>query len=184
MSHLLNEDVGGEFFSDEFPIFYRNKIKKSKESYYYRSAIDRALKCNQVRAVSLIIDYVCKYQNNYVSSYLFMKNLPILLDKGIEVHDLLDCDVFSLKFDYDEWPGAHTNDETLLRPYNESIFQIRKHYKTVFFEDEFKSLQDKKEENAGEEIDVTKVYKIKYSINILPGVGMYIMDKDPENDGK
>lgn len=61
MTHLLNKDVGGEFFTSEFPIFYRNKIKKGRESYYYRSAIDRALKCNQVRAVSLIITYVCEY---------------------------------------------------------------------------------------------------------------------------
>jgi hypothetical protein len=46
MTHLLNKDVGGEFFTSEFPIFYRNKIKKGKDTYYYRSAIDRALKCN------------------------------------------------------------------------------------------------------------------------------------------
>jgi hypothetical protein len=122
MTHLLNEEVGGEFFTKEFPIFYRNKISKGKDLYYYRSAIDRSLKCNQVRAVSLILEYVVNYQNNYVSSYMFMKNLPILLDKGISVSALLDCNVFSLKFDYDEWPGAHTNDETILRPYNESIF--------------------------------------------------------------
>ena len=53
---------------------------------------------------------------------MFMKNLTILFDKGISVAPLLDCNVFRLKFDYDEWPGAHTNDETILRPYNESIF--------------------------------------------------------------
>ena len=81
-------------------------------------------------------------------------------------------------------PGAHTNDESILRPYNESLFQIRKHYRTVFPEDEFKTLQEQKEENEGEEIDVDKVFKIKYSINILPGVGEYIIDSDPENGGR
>ena len=112
-----------------------------------------------------------------------MKNIPIFLEKGISVTALLDSDIFNMNFDYDEWPGAHTNDESILRPYNESLFQIRKHYRTVFPEDEFKTLQEQKEENEGEEIDVDKVFKIKYSINILPGVGEYIIDSDPENGG-
>jgi len=113
-----------------------------------------------------------------------MKNIPIFLEKGISVTALLDSDIFNMNFDYDEWPGAHTNDESILRPYNESLFQIRKHYRTVFPEDEFKTLQEQKEENEGEEIDVDKVFKIKYSINILPGVGEYIIDSDPENGGR
>ena len=112
-----------------------------------------------------------------------MKNIPIFLEKGISVTALFDSDIFNMNFDYDEWPGAHTNDESILRPYNESLFQIRKHYRTVFPEDEFKTLQEQKEENEGEEIDVDKVFKIKYSINILPGVGEYIIDSDPENGG-
>ena len=92
--------------------------------------------------MSLIMAYIVEYQNNYVSSYLFMKNLPILLDKGIACADLLGSDIFKMSFDYDEWPGAHTNDESILRPYNDSIFEIRKHYRKVFHEDEFKSLQE------------------------------------------
>lgn len=94
---------------------------------------------------------------------------------------MLSCDVFSLKFDYDEWPGAQTNDETIYRPYNDSIFQIRKYYSKVFPEDEFKSLEEQKE-NSDDHIDITKVFKIKYSINILPSVGFFVVDKDPEND--
>lgn len=46
MMHLLNEEVGGELFSEEYPIFYRNKIKKGNNKYYYKNAIDRALKAN------------------------------------------------------------------------------------------------------------------------------------------
>jgi hypothetical protein len=87
-----------------------------------------------------------------------------------------------LKFDYDEWPGAQTNDETIYRPYNDSIFQIRKFYSKVFPEDEFKSLEEQKE-NKDEVIDSTKVFKIKYSINILPSVGLYIVDNDKDNGG-
>ena len=124
------------------------------------------------------MNYICKYQNNYVSSYIFMKNIPKFLDKGISVGALFESEIFNMSFNYDEWPTAHTNKETIIRPYNESIFQIRKHYNTVFHEKEFHV--DQKEAN-GEVIDVSKVFKIKYSVNILPGVGEYIIDKDPEN---
>jgi hypothetical protein len=52
MAALLGED-NKEHFDDEFPIFYLNKIYKtgSNKRYFYRTAIDRALKANQVRAV-------------------------------------------------------------------------------------------------------------------------------------
>ena len=186
MNHLL-DDTNNEHFTDEFPIFYRNKILKGKDKYYYRSAIDRALRCNQVRAVSLIIKYIVRYQNNYVSSYLFMKNFPLLLEKAIQVHELLASDVFSFKFDYDEWPSSHTNKEKALRPYNDSIFNIRKHYRTVFPEEEFRSLEelkDAEEEGGAAAIDTSKVYKIKYSVNILPGIGEHIVDQDPSNGGE
>jgi hypothetical protein len=95
------------------------------------------------------------------------------------VQNLLDSEVFSFKFDYDEWPSSHTNNDTILRPYNDSFFNIRKNYRTVFHEEEFKSLDDMKE-NAEDgqpiAIDTSKVYKIKYSVNILPGIGLYAVD--------
>lgn len=72
-----------EHFSAEYPIFYRNKYLKGKERYYYRNAIDQALKSNQSRAVTAIINYIIKFQNNGISSFLFEKNLPILLKRGI-----------------------------------------------------------------------------------------------------
>ena len=85
MSKLLGEQ-NEEYFQSDFPIIYKNKIKKSGgnyDSYYYRSAIDSSLKNNQVKAVGLMIEYIVKYQNSYVSSYLFKKNLTTLLEKGI-----------------------------------------------------------------------------------------------------
>jgi hypothetical protein len=78
MAALLS-DKNSDHFSADFPIFYRNKIAKSGGKYFYRSAIDSALRNNQVKAVSLMIEYIIKYQNNYTSSYLFNNNLPILL---------------------------------------------------------------------------------------------------------
>ena len=59
----LLDDKNKKFFQEKFPIFYRNKIQKSnnKNAYFYRSAIDVALKNNQIRAVSAIIKYVITY---------------------------------------------------------------------------------------------------------------------------
>jgi len=44
-----------------------------------------------------------------------------------------------------------------LRPYNHSIFHLRYHYRTVFSEDEFDT-----EIKVGGDLDMSKVYKIKY----------------------
>jgi hypothetical protein len=75
--------------------------------------------------VESIINYIVKYQNNYSSSYLFKKNLPQIMDMGVEVQWLFDSKVFTMEFDYDEWPSTHTNDQDYMRPYNASIYSIR-----------------------------------------------------------
>lgn len=62
MKILLDEKYE-TYFSEEFPIFYRNKIAKygSRNSYYFRSALDNALRNNQVGAVECIIGYIIKF---------------------------------------------------------------------------------------------------------------------------
>ena len=144
MAHLLH-DNNSDFFSSDFPIFYRNKISKNgkdKGQYYYISAIDRALRSNQVKAVDKMVEYIVEYQNNFVSSYLFLKNLPVFLEKVIHCHELLNSEVFSRKFDFDEWPSSHTNEDSILRPYTGSIFKVRHAYKDVFHEEEFNTIQE------------------------------------------
>jgi hypothetical protein len=186
MGYLLKDDFA-DHFSKQFPLFYRNKIQKgqSKDSkYFYRSAIDSALRNNQVRAVSIIIEYVVKYQNNFIYSYLFNRNFPILLEKGIEVKPLLDSNIFVFNFDLDEWPSSHFNPDQHLRAFNENIFMIRKHYKTVFPEEEFDPMNDNDDvdgdKHKSKKYDSSKVYKIKYSINMLPYIGTYLhKDVDP-----
>jgi len=84
-----------------------------------------------------MIAYIVKYQNNYISSSLFIKTLPDLVEKGVSVINLLNSNVFQFTFDYDEWPGNHKNDEECIRPYNHSIFKLRHHYKSVYPEQEF-----------------------------------------------
>ena len=78
--------------------------RTTKGKVVYRNAIDTALKNNQIGAVSRIIWYIVRYQNNFVSSFLFLRNFPKFLEKGIEISDLLESYVFKYDFDYDDWP--------------------------------------------------------------------------------
>ena len=48
-----------------------------------------------------------------------------MMEMGIELHSLLDSNIFSVTFDFDDWPGSHPNDETAIRAYNGSYFDIR-----------------------------------------------------------
>ena len=130
MSYLLGDDFSS-YFSKQYPLIYRNKIQKGKAKknqegkFFYRSAIDSALKCNQVKAVETIIQYVVDYQNHFISSYLFNKNLPDLIDVGIPVTNLFKSQIFQFNLDLDEWPQTHDNEDECIRYFNESIFQIR-----------------------------------------------------------
>jgi len=124
-----------------------------------------------VRAVNEIISYIVKYQNNFVSSYLFLHNFPILMGKSISVKPILESHLFLEKFDYDSWPGNHSNDEECIRYYKKSFYQLHNNYQTVFPEAEFQE-EDKIE-------DSSKVVKIKYSINLLPQIDFNI-----RNDGE
>lgn len=48
MSYLLRDEFE-EYFSSDYPLFYRNKIQKgasSENRFFYRSAIDSALRNN------------------------------------------------------------------------------------------------------------------------------------------
>ena len=105
--------------------------------YFYRNAIENALKNNQKRSVDVIIDYVVKYQNFVTSSYLFYNVMTELIDKGVTIKRILDSKIFNFQFDLDEWPSTHYNNTECFRPFNHNIFTIRNHYKTVFPENEF-----------------------------------------------
>lgn len=176
MESLLHDDHSA-YFSSEFPIFYKNKIPKpsNPKTYFYRSAIDSSLKNNQVGAVGLMIDYIVKYQNNYVSSYLFLKNIPTIMEKGIPISELFRSDIFVMKIDFDEWPATHTVQEKFLRPYSGTIYDLRNEYSNIFHEKKFQPIETDNEDQA-EKIDTSKVYKISYFINLLPSIGAYIMD--------
>ena len=158
-----------KYFEIEYPIFFKNKIKKhnvnDEDVYFYRSAIDNAVRKNQVRAVSYMVDYIVKYQNSYISSFLFKKNFPVLLEKGIEVSSLLNSNIFCYSFDYDEWPSTHYHQESYIRAYNSSIFDLRYKYREIFHEDKFAVQTDQ---------DSRKVYTVNYRINMIPMLGEHV----------
>jgi len=73
MKELLDDEKKGKYFDKDFPIFYKNRIQKTnnRDRHFYRSAVDGALRNNQIRAVGYIIKHIVKHQNNSVSSFLF-----------------------------------------------------------------------------------------------------------------
>ena len=142
-----------------------HKDKKPKKSYIITNAIDTALESNKIRAVGMILDHIVNYQNNYVSSYLFTSNLITLMERGIKVHNLLDSEVFSFKFQYPEWPAAHSDVKTTIVPYNGSIFDIRHSYSNVFAD-----LGDPINNPASCNSSNDRFYKINYTLNLLPRI--------------
>jgi len=60
-----------------------------------------------------------------------------LFNKGVELTNLFSSNVFQFKFDYDEWPGIHTEQDFFIRPFNDSVFRVRYMYRDVFPEDKF-----------------------------------------------
>ena len=103
----------------------RNKQKVCK------SAIDISLESNQIRATTLIIDYIINHQNSYVFSFLFRDNLIKIINRGVKVAKLLQSGIFCHKFDFEYWPSTHMDNRSAIRVYNGSIFQIRQMYKTL-----------------------------------------------------
>ena len=97
---------------------------------------------------------------------MFLHNLPILMEKSISIKPILESNIFSVVFDLDRWPGSHTNDEECIRFYNNSFYKLYENYETVFPEAEFDP-DSKVEDNS-------RVFKIKYSINLLPQIDFHI----------
>ena len=60
-----------------------------------------------------------------------------------------------------------------MRSYNDSLFDLRKKYRKIFWEDHF---EIKNEED--EVVDSSKLYKVSYKINLLPILSEYILETD------
>lgn len=61
VANLLSED-NEEYFSEEYPVIFKNKIlKKNGKDYFITSAIDTALKNNQIQAVNSLLRYIRQF---------------------------------------------------------------------------------------------------------------------------
>ena len=80
------KDENEQYFSIQFPVFYRNEDGTS--------AIDTALDANQIRSVNVMIEYMCKFQNSWVYANLFDNNLVTLITKGVTLKPLFESDIF------------------------------------------------------------------------------------------
>jgi hypothetical protein len=65
---------------------------------------------------------------------MFARNIPVLMNKGVEVACLFNSKIFSFTFDFDEWPSTHSDKKQYSIPYNLSIFDLRSNYYQVFGE--------------------------------------------------
>jgi len=117
-----------------------------------------------------MINYIIVYQNNIVSSFLFNKELPMLLDKGVAISHLFKSNIFRYPIEFDNWPSIHSDKKTYLKGFFDSIFTIRYNYDKIFPEIKDFDL---------ESVDSDKIYKIAYKVNLLPLIGQYL-DEDNE----
>ena len=105
------------------------------------------------------------------------------MEKGINITLLLNSDILNYTFDFDQWPSQHTDIDKYLRPYSGSIFDLQFAYKSIFHEEKFKDvIGDIDDLNAGKSIDLSKIYKIKYVLSLIPSLGQHVDYRDV--DGK
>lgn len=109
---------------------------------------------------------------------------------------MFDSGIFFQTFEFDEWPGTHTIPEKFIRPYTGSLFNLREGYRDVFPEKQFAPVNDAasvRDSMKGSNplpadtkiVDSSKIFKIKYSINLLPSLEMYVnKNTDPKVKGK
>ena len=94
IKNLLNEE-NQKFFDNKFPIIYAIKMKSQKHrGFEYTNAVEVALKRNQLEGVKFLLDYIVKYQNNFISSFLLNECFPNLLRLGINLENLFSSNVF------------------------------------------------------------------------------------------
>lgn len=69
-----------------------------------------ALESNQIRALNYFINYIVTFQNEFAFNFLFKECMIDLIEKGIRITKLLQSDLFEHTFEFEDWPGIHTND--------------------------------------------------------------------------
>jgi hypothetical protein len=83
--------------------------------------------------------------------------------RGVPCQRLLESDIFLHHLEDDNWPEIHFNDSESISHYNGSLFDIRGSYYNTF-----SSLGTEEEYIKEMNKEDNKVYKIKYTLNLLP----------------
>lgn len=128
----LLDDSNKEFFRKDYPVFYKLNDKNYEQKRYFKSAIDVALYNSQIQGLNKILEYIVKYQNSIMHSYLFEDNFIKMLTWDINVIPLLNSKILFEQFDFDQWPNIHHVDSRMIEPYNDSIFSVSQQYPKVF----------------------------------------------------
>tara|TARA_B110000285_G_C14702686_1_gene414148 strand:+ start:153 stop:368 length:216 start_codon:yes stop_codon:yes gene_type:complete len=63
-----------------------------------------------------------------------------LIKKGISVQRILASDIFTMYFDFDEWPAVHGCSDEAMKPYNGNVFLLRSKYGLIFKEKKLRSM--------------------------------------------
>lgn len=148
---MLLSDENDQYFSEEFPVFFKQSNGLS--------AMDVALGNNQIRSVNLMVNYMIKYQNSHTYFHLFQHTIVDMLQKGVTMAPLMNSNICNWQFDFDEWPATHHNTSLMMRGYNDSVFELRYKYPNVFN----KLATAKARPNK-------KVFKVKYELNLITDV--------------
>ena len=171
--------TGGSFFGN-----LTKKLKsvnldgKDEKSHFTSKLANRIVPSPDNKWVAIIHlhkVYVAPFVHNGKEINI-LQRLPKILEKGIPLASLMNSQVFLFEFDFDEWPMTHYNRSTVFRAYNESVFAIRQHYLSTFPESSFARMVDI--DDPLYHLDSSKIYKIDYSINLLPSTCPFIEQED------
>ena len=60
--------------------------------------------------------------------------MSVIMEKGINVAEIVSSKVFNVQFDYDGWPVNHYNDDKVFKTFNGSYYHLRDKYSEIFSE--------------------------------------------------
>ena len=97
------------------------------------------------------------------------------MSKGVHMKPLLESAIFNYVFDFTEWPGSHSNLETIIRPFNGNLQSLRHQYSTIFndlWKKEEQQCQDRLNHDGYQKVrhNHEKQFSIRYTVNLLPAV--------------
>jgi hypothetical protein len=95
------------------------------------------------------------------------------MQKGIEVSELLNSNIFSFAIEISDWPNVHFDNTELTVPYNSTIFCLKDHYNSLFGKKLDSGNEDHERSAFLNLHEIKKIYKIKYVFNILPSIADY-----------